>query len=370
MTADVPDSPPSGKAPTSRSLLSPASWPGIAISLVIALVSTTLAAVPAAAALGLSALTIAIVIGLLLANTWLRRPAPRFQLGLDLAKGPLLRWGIVLYGFRLTFTDVASVGIHAALLDALVVCTTFVLALWLGRRIFGLRNTQVALIGAGAAICGAAAVLATAPVVRGKQDDVTVAVATVIGFGTLSIFLYPALYPLLAAVAPVAFDAAGFGLYAGATIHEVAQVVAVGDSLSDDVASAAVVTKMVRVMLLAPFLLLLSALWKHSAAELAAAPAPRRRNSVPWFALGFIAVVGFNSLDALPAGLRDGLIVFDNLLLATAMAALGLQTRLSTLRAAGSRPMLLAALLYAWLLIGGALMHGLLDSLLRGVGIV
>lgn len=355
MAADLPDEPTLPTAPQPDGASRPSAAWGIALSGTIGLVSILVAeASSTAAAFGFSALTLAIVAGLVVANTVMRVPVPALLPGLDVAKGPFLRWGIVLFGFRLTFLNIQVVGFSAILLDIAVVSLTFCLALWLGRRVFGLSSTQAALIGAGSAICGAAAVLATAPVVRSKPDDVTVAIATVVGFGTVSIFLYPALFPLLQSAAPDVFHAAGFGVYAGATIHEVAQVVAVGASISDDVTHAAVVTKMVRVILLAPFLMALTAWWPTPSTE----DAPSNgRSTIPWFAIGFVALVGFNSLDILPHGLRNGLIQINHLLLATAMAALGLQTRFSTLRQAGARPMMMAAALYAWLLVGGAGLH-------------
>lgn len=355
MAADPQDDPTPPLAPQSSGSLRPSVGWGLALSGTIGLVSMWISTRSStAAALGFSALTMAIVAGLVLANTVMRAPVPALLPGLDLAKGPILRWGIVLYGLRLTILNIQAVGFHALFMDMAIVAITFGLALVLGRRVFGLSSTQAALIGAGSAICGAAAVLATAPVVRSKQDDITVAIATVVGFGTISIFLYPALFPLLHGALPDVFHDAGFGVYAGATIHEVAQVVAVGAAVSEGVTNAAVVTKMVRVILLAPFLMALSAWWVAPVADDAAAP---RRKTVPWFAFGFVALVGFNSLDVLPATLRDGLIQLNNLLLATAMAALGLQTRFSTLRRAGLRPMMMAAALYAWLLVGGAGLH-------------
>ena len=106
-----------------------------------------------------------------------------------LLKQILLRAGIILYGLRLTFQDIAGVGLHGVLLDALMLASTFGLACLLGTRLFGLDRTTTLLIGAGSSICGAAAVMATEPVVRGRAEQVAVAVSTVVVFGTLGIFL-------------------------------------------------------------------------------------------------------------------------------------------------------------------------------------
>ena len=166
--------------------------------------------------------------------------------------------GVVLYGLRLTLQDIGHVGLAGVAIDALVLSSTFTLAYVIGTRWLKLDRTTALLIGAGSSICGAAAVMATEPVLRARAEQVTVAVATVVVFGTLSIFLYPALYDLNQHWPVIAGGADGFGIYAGSTIHEVAQVVAAAHPIGTHAEDAAVITKMVRVMMLAPFLLLLS----------------------------------------------------------------------------------------------------------------
>jgi uncharacterized integral membrane protein (TIGR00698 family) len=226
------------------------------------------------------------------------------------------------------------------------------------------------LIGAGSAICGAAAVMATEPVVRGRADQVTVAISTVVLFGTVAIFLYPLLYTLNVHWLLLPAGADAFGIYAGSTIHEVAQVVAAGRSVGADTANTAVITKLVRVMMLAPFLIGLSAWLARDAAkveadplnECAAAATARGRLPIPWFAFGFILVVMFNSLSLLPHSVLAIAINADTLLLAMAMAALGLTTHLSAIRQAGLKPMLLGCILFVWLIIGGGTINRLVEN--------
>ncbi|GAA5074846.1 YeiH family protein [Lysobacter panacisoli] len=287
----------------------------------------------------LSALTVAIVIGLLLGNLSGGRLSPAFTPGLALAQRQLLRAGVVLYGLRLSFQDVAAVGAPGLVLDLLIVASTLGLGVWAGRRWFGLDRDTALLTAAGSAICGAAAVLAVERVIRPEPGKVAIAVASVVLFGTLNIFLYPALYPHLG------LDAAAFGLYTGATVHEVAQVVAVGSAIGPETADAAVVVKLTRVLMLVPVLFLLG--WREARAG------GQRAMVVPWFALGFLGVVALNSLVTIPAATKSALLALDTLLLATAMAALGMETRLSRLRALGPRPLLLAGLLFLWLCGGG-----------------
>lgn len=312
---------------------------------------------------GLSALTLAIVLGMLVGNTLYPQLAARADPGIGVAKAQLLRAGIVLYGLRLTFHDIAQVGLAGVLIDTLVLASTFILAWWFGTRVLKLERDTALLVGAGSAICGAAAVMAAAPVVRGRSDQVTVAVATVVVFGTLAMFGWPLLYQLAHAHDWLAMSAGQYGVFAGSTVHEVAQVVVAGRALGDQAAATAVITKMVRVMLLAPCLLLVSALLARRAPCDGAAQGARGI-VVPWFAFGFIAVAALHSLLPLPAWLVSAGTALDNVLLAMAMAALGVTTQAGALRRAGLRPLLLAALLCIWLLGGGLAINLLVHALL------
>jgi uncharacterized integral membrane protein (TIGR00698 family) len=322
---------------------------GIALTAALAAAATELARAGWLQANGISVLTLAIVLGMAAGNTVYPRVESGSAAGVAFAKNSLLRVGIILYGLRLTLQDVATVGAAGIAIDAVVLTSTFALACWAGTRVFGLDRTTAMLIGAGSSICGAAAVMATEPVVRGRSEQVTVAVSTVVVFGTLAIFLYPVLYHANQRFGPFAVSPTAYGIFAGSTIHEVAQVVAAGRAIGEAAADTAVITKMVRVMMLAPFLVILSmVLSRTSGAD------PPRRITVPWFALGFVAVTAFNSLNLLPRSFIDAAVRVDTLLLAMAMAALGLGTRLSAIRAAGAKPLALAALLFGWLTCGGA----------------
>ena len=327
--------------------------PGLLLSATVAAVAIFIARTNWFAAQGLSALTVAIVLGMLCGNSCYGRLAAPAAAGVQFSRNTLLRAAVVLYGLRPTLHDVAQVGFSGVLIDALTLGSTFALALIVGIKVFRLDRTTVMLIGAGSAICGAAAVMATGPVVRGRAEQVTIAVATVVMFGTLAIFAYPALYSLNQHWALLATDQHAYGLYAGSTIHEVAQVFAAGRSVGAAAADTAVITKMVRVMMLAPFLLALSA-WLEFRGNGAQA---RRQITVPWFAFGFIGMVLFNSLALLPPAVVSAASGLDSFLLAMAMAALGFTTQLSTVRKAGVRPLLLAAMLALWLIVGGALIN-------------
>ena len=295
----------------------------------------------------ISALTIAIVLGMVVGNGFGAQLPAVFAPGVVIAQQKLLRLGVILYGLRLSFGQIAAIGPAGLAIDAIIVVGTLVFASTLGRRLFGLDRDSALLTGVGSAICGAAAVLALERVLKPDPAKVAIAVATVVLFGTLDIFLYPALYPYLH------MDAAHFGLYTGATVHEVAQVIAVGSAVDPATADSAVVVKLARVMLLVPVLFFFG--WRQ--AKLASSGnGEKTKVPLPWFALAFVAVSAINSVVTFPPAIKGPLLTLDTLLLAAAMAALGLETRVAKLRALGPKPLLLAAVLWLWLIVGGAAM--------------
>lgn len=322
---------------------------GLALSGAIAAVAVVAAKLPLIHQWGLSALTLAILIGIGLGNTVFPRIAPACDGGVDFSKNKLLRLGIILYGFRITFQQITEIGWTGVLIDVLIIACTFTLAVQVGTRLFKLDRQTAMLIGAGSSICGAAAVMAAAPVVQGQAHKVSVAVSTVVVFGTIAMFLYPLAYPYLA------MSELEYGRYVGSTVHEVAQVVAAGKAVGEQAAAIAVIEKMLRVMMLAPFLLILSNRLSRegSAAEKGSGTA------IPWFAVLFIVIAGVNSLELLPGLLVTAIVELDNVLLAMAMGALGLRTHASAIRQAGLKPILLAAVLFVFLTIGGYVINRL-----------
>lgn len=319
----------------------------MALAGVIGMAGLLIAQTRWAQGLGLSALTVAVVLGIMGGNTFFPAVAARTACGVDFSRSTLLRAGIVLYGLRITFQQIAAVGWTGVAIDLAMVASTFLLALVIGTRLFKLDRETAVLIGAGSAICGAAAVVATEPVVRAEPHKVSIAVATVVVFGTVAMFVYPLLYPLLG------MSQHAYGVFVGSTVHEVAHVVAAARSVSDRAAATAVVEKMLRVMLLAPFLVALSGALRRTGGGQAAGARAGGRITIPWFAVLFILASGLNSLHVLPRTLTAALVQVDTLVLAMAMAALGLRTHVSAIRQAGARPLLLAGVLAAFLMLGG-----------------
>jgi uncharacterized integral membrane protein (TIGR00698 family) len=339
--------------------------PGIALVGTLAILAIELAKLGWLQRYGISALTVAIVLGMIVGNTLYPRIALPSLSGVTFSKQTLLRAGIILYGLRLTFQDIANVGLAGVAIDACVLSSTFALSWWAGTRVLGLDRRTAMLIGAGSSICGAAAVMAAEPVVGGRAEQVAVAVSTVVVFGTLAIFLYPALYHLNEHFQFLSTSPRVYGIFTGSTVHEVAQVVAAGRAVSDTAANAAVITKMVRVMMLAPFLVILSAYLSHSPDRFEKISSqPARRIVIPWFALGFVAVTALNSLVVLPKTAVGAAVSVDTVILAMAMAALGVTTHVSAIRTAGIKPLALAALLFVWLVLGGAAINAGVSALI------
>lgn len=339
--------------------------PGLLVCAVLAAAAWGLQTLPFLGGAGVGVLTVALLLGLLLGHaapsSWHRRATP----GAVLAQRQLLRLGVGLYGLRLTAAQIAAVGVRGVLIDVLVIVSTLALAVCLGMRWLRLDRETALLVGTGSAICGAAAVLAAEPVLRASPHKVAFAVGTVTLFGTLATFLYPLLYHLFAVWAPAVPPLAGlqtpaaFGVYIGSTVHEVAQVVVAARAVSPAAADQAVVVKLIRVALLAPALLLL-ARW---AAPVDAAQNLRRAPVLPWFVGLFIAAAVLNSLHWIPPTVHAVLMLADSVLLTLAMAALGWCTRWQAVRAAGWRPLLLGALLFVHLLVGGYVINRLVDGL-------
>ena len=169
--------------------------PGLLVSAALAALAMLLSASDWLQSRGISALTVAIVLGIAVGNTLYPRIAVTTGAGVTFSKQTLLRTGVILYGLRLTLHDVGQVGIAGVLIDTRPT-STFAIAFVLGTRVFHLDRGTSILIGAGRAICGAAAVMATEPVVRAKANQVTIAISTVVVFGTVAMFLYPVIYAL------------------------------------------------------------------------------------------------------------------------------------------------------------------------------
>ncbi len=359
------------KEPAWQSLL-----PALLIAILIVLISALsvqLASLPLVHALGIGALPVSIMLGMMMAALpvveRLRQQPAAFRVQ-RVAQKQLLQWGIVLFGLQLNLSDLAAVGWQALVADITTIAVILPLGIVLGWRVLKMSLSLTLFLSVGSAVCGAAAILAAAPVLGrylrdGESEDqlnqsAGLAVSAVAVFGTLSVLLYPQVQHWLALPADVS------GVYIGSTIHEVAQAVAATDAADTATRHNAVIVKLMRVVMLAPVLIAL-ALWlqKIRPAAGAAEPAPARA-SVPGFIVMFLLVVVLNSVLALMpdshwlALVHTLAMPVSATLLAFAMAALGLNIHWRDLLQAGWRPVVLALLLWLILLLGGALLCRLL----------
>lgn len=303
--------------------------PGVAAALVVGGVAFAAARVTPS----LSPLIWAVVLGALLANLNVlpRALAP----GVAFAGKHLLRLAVGLLGLRLAVSQVLAVGTSGLVLIAVAVVATFLFTRWLSAR-FRLSRTLGAVLAAGTSICGAAAIVAMAGAVDAREEDTAVGVGAVTLYGTISMLLYPVVGLALG------LTAEQFGLWAGASVHEVAQVV--GAAFSFDAAASAAsaelatVVKLGRVLMLAPMAVMVTLVFRRHAARSTTTPRARAP-LVPWFIILFILAMAVRSLELLPPSAVDALVHGDTFLLAVAMAGLGLDLKWAKVRAAGLRPL-------------------------------
>ena len=298
--------------------------------------------------LSFSPMIVGIILGMLYANS-LRNNLPETWVpGIQFCSKRILRIGIILYGFRLTFQDVLAVGLPAIFIDTIIVTTTILGGILIGRMLKMDRGIAL-LTSIGSGICGAAAILGAESTIQTKPYKTAVAVSTVVIFGTISMFIYPILYHNGTFV----LSANEMGIFTGATLHEVAHTVGAGNAMGKEISGVAIIVKMIRVMMLVPVLLITSFMVSQPAIKAGEQNGSMKKVSIPWFAIGFLAVIGFNSFDLLPQSLTAFINNVDTFLLTMAMTALGAETSIDKFRKAGAKPFVLASILYIWLIAGG-----------------
>ena len=338
---------------------------GILLIALFSFAAFYIAEIPFVKSLSFSPLIVGIILGMLYANSLRNKLPETWVPGIKFCTKQILRAGIVLYGFRLTLTQVAAVGLPAVVIDTIIVAGTIFLGVWLGKLLKMDKDTSL-MTATGSAICGAAAVLGAEPVVKCEGHKTAIAVWTEVIFGTISMFLYPILYR---AGMLDALGDTGVAIYTGSTLHEVAHVAGAGNAMDPTdtlgIAGTATITKMIRVMMLAPVLVIMSfALAGRKKAATEGGTTQKSKITIPWFAFGFIGIICLNSLlqylfgvDSVKEIPLNGAIEYiDTFMLTMAMTALGTDTSMEKFKQAGAKPFLLAGLLYIWLLGGGYLL--------------
>ncbi len=313
--------------------------PGLALCAGLALAAMWLADVPwVKQRLHVSALLIVILLGMLWRS--LRPVASVTRPGVRLAQRPVLRWAVAGLGFRLSLAELVKIGGPA--LAVVLVSTTVALLFgwWLARRL-AIGEKLGLLLGVGGAICGASAVVAADSVVQGEQRDSALALAVITLLGTIGIALYPLIGHTLGMSDFI------YGVWDGASLHEMAQVVAAGFGMSERAAQVATVVKLARIALLAPVVLLLS--WRMRRHHQATGQA--HVSVVPWFLVLFVVFAVVNSTGVLPKPWTELIKTIDLWLLCVGMAGVGLQTGFNDVRSAGMKPIVVGAAQWAVLAI-------------------
>jgi uncharacterized integral membrane protein (TIGR00698 family) len=312
--------------------------PGLLMTAAIAAAATLLHGLPVVS--NFSPMILAILIGMTFHNVvgtpTLAKPGVAFSMR------RILRLAIILLGLQLTASQVAAVGFGGVAIIAAGLVSTFAFTVFMGRAL-KVEPKLAELIAAGTSICGASAVIATNTVTEAPDEDVAYAVACVTVFGSLAMFLYPLLPGLLQ------LDPHAYGLWTGASIHEIAQVVAAAFQDGQQAGQFGTVAKLTRVMMLAPMVIGLGLIAARRLRK--AGPTEKRKAPpLPWFVLGFIALVVVNSFIHVPTEAKPTIVAVTTFMLSMALAAMGLETEFKKLLAKGVRPFLLGAC--AWLFSG------------------
>ena len=287
--------------------------------------------------------TVAILIGIVVATVAGPRMAPLTP-GLAFAAQRVLRFGIILLGARLSLAEIARIGLPATGVIVITMAASFAIVLLVSRFVH-VEGRLAVLIAVGSAVCGNTAIVATAPVIGARARDVAYAVATITLFGTLAVFLYPAVGRALVLPQP------SFGLWAGVAVHDTSQVIATSAAYGPQALDVATVVKLIRNALMAPLLFLIATGWAARGANADhpveagdagdATGSARRglRRAVPLFVLGFLTLAALRTIGLIDAQQAAGLDVIARTLILVALAAVGMSIHVGELRETSWRPL-------------------------------
>ncbi len=313
--------------------------PGILLCLLIAAVAWLLGrAVPV-----VGGAVFAIVLGIIAAL--FKRPA-LLDPGVSYTGKKLLQYSIILLGFEMNMARVLTVGAQSLYVMLFTLTAAFLTAFLVGRAM-KLPAAATTLIGVGTSICGGSAIAATAPVIKAKDEDVAQSISVIFLFNIVAVFLFPALGRALG------LTDTGFGMWAGTAVNDTSSVVAAASAWSEAAGnntalSFATIVKLTRTLMIVPITLILAL---YTAKKSGSESGYSFRKVFPWFVLGFIAVVLWNSFIGIPDALRPHVAFITTLMLTMGLAAMGLNANVSEIRSRGLRPLLLA--LSAFVFIAG-----------------
>ncbi|MBD3920397.1 YeiH family putative sulfate export transporter [Paenibacillus sp. PR3] len=326
---------------------------GIGLTALLAIIAKYTASLPLFSIMG--QLVIAIILGI----AW--RAAfgvpESMMAGVAFSNKKLLRCGIILLGMRLNLADIIQAGPQVIAIAAINIAFT-IFAVYGIAKLMKVEKRLALLTACGTAICGAAAVVAISPQIRANDDETAIGAATVAILGTIFTLLYTVMYPILG------LSVAGYGIFSGATLHEVAHVIAAAAPVGQDAVDLAIVVKLTRVAMLVPVAILIG-VWVNRTDRKESGAARQvgfRSIPIPWFIVGFLLTSCVNTMRIIPAALVDQLVLAAYLLIAMAMAGLGLNVDLIAFRRLGIRS-------FAAGLIGSVLLSGLGYALVKLFGL-
>ncbi|MBD8068529.1 YeiH family protein [Bacillus sp. PS06] len=290
---------------------------GLMLTLFISLTAKALSLLPGLMIIG--PLVLALLLGMVVRSLF--QVKKKYAVGVDFSSKYLLRLGIILLGLRLHLGDIYHAGLTVFML-ALICLLLGILGVYGLSRLFGVGKKIGLLTAFGTGICGAAAIVALAPQLKANKEEVSTSVAVIAVLGTFFTIVYTFIYSILQ-LTPIEY-----GQFVGATLHEIAHVIAASDIGGSNAVDMAIIVKLTRVMLLIPVAFVLGLLIRSKAAtnegEKASLP-------MPWFIIGFLAMSGLNTLDVLPEMVVHVLVNSSAIFLAMAMAGFGLNVNIKNL---------------------------------------
>ncbi|TYR80923.1 YeiH family putative sulfate export transporter [Priestia megaterium] len=299
---------------------------GLLLTFMIALAAKYISQIPFLSIMG--HLVIAILVGMIWRGTV--GVKKEWEFGIAFSSKKLLRIGIILLGMRLNLSDIFQAGINAFLISVINVVITLLIVYWLAIKL-GVEQKLGILTACGTAICGAAAIVAIAPQINAKDEEVAVGAATIAILGTIFTLLYTLIYPILG------LSSAAYGIFTGGTLHEVAHVIAASERGGTASVDAAIISKLTRVALLVPVAFVLGMMIKKTKKG-----QDKNKSSVPvpWFIFGFLLMSGVNTLGVISNSIVELIVSTAYVLIGMAMAGLGLTVKWKTFIDLGRKPFL------------------------------
>lgn len=323
----------------------PAKWKkplkGIALTATLAVLAGRIAELPGFSIMGI------MIISIMLGVVWksVMDVPVGASIGITFSSKFLLRAGIILMGLRLNFSQIWEAGLSVVMIDMIVIAFTLIVMISLGKWL-KVDKTLGALIAVGTAVCGAAAIVAVAPLIGAKKEQTAISVACIAILGTIGSLIFIVLYPYLG------LDPYTYGVFAGSTLHELAHVIAAGVPGGDVGSETAILVKLGRVALLIPVALILGYFFRSEENS-----TPEKKNwrnlPIPWFIFGFLAMSLVNTLGILPDSFTKWLIATSVFLMSVAMAGLGLSINIADFKKVGRNTVVTAILGFIALAILG-----------------